>query len=244
MAKVLVFQHVKVEPQGLLSMFLRKHNIRVRYVNFSRQSNPDINISKYDGLVVLGGAMSAYDDDNYPHLAVERKFIKQALDYNIPILGICLGAQLLAQVLGAKVKRHVKREIGWYELSSCPSIVDDPLFFDLKDNQKVFQWHTDTFDIPKDAKLLATGYGCHNQIFNYNNVAWGMQCHLEVDDVLINRWLSSEHYLKELEDSFGLSFVDQIKADTSECLPLSQVYAKKLFHRFIEYIDTKKQRKD
>jgi hypothetical protein len=71
-----------------------------------------------------------------------------------------------------------------------------------------------------------------------------MQCHLEVDDVLINRWLSSEHYLKELEDSFGLSFVDQIKADTSECLPLSQAYAKKLFYRFIEYIDTKKQRKD
>ena len=116
MRKLLVFQHSAREPLGLLDPMLRRHGFRIRYVNFSRQPDLDPDVSRYNGLIVLGGQMNVDQADRYPHLNAEIAAIRHALELDIPVLGICLGAQLLAAALGANVRPHSVREIGWYRL--------------------------------------------------------------------------------------------------------------------------------
>src|SRR3982751_2797471 len=116
MRKLLVFQHSAREPLRLLDPLLRQHGFRIRYVNFSRQPELQPDVRRYHGLVVLGGPMNVDEADRYPHLHIEIAAIRQALELDIPILGICLGAQLLAAALGAAVRPHSVREIGWYRL--------------------------------------------------------------------------------------------------------------------------------
>src|SRR5262245_30700951 len=116
MRKLLVFHHSAREPLGLLDPLLRRHGFRIRYVNFSRQPDLLPDVSRYNGLVVLGGPMNVDQQDRFPHLATEIAAIREALKRDIPVLGICLGAQLLAAALGATVRPHSVREIGWYRL--------------------------------------------------------------------------------------------------------------------------------
>jgi len=116
MRKLLVFQHSAREPLGLLDPLLRRRGFRIRYVNFSRHPGLQPDVSRYNGLIVLGGPMNVDQADRFPHLAAEIAVIQEALKRDIPILGICLGAQLLAAALGANVRPHTVREIGWYRL--------------------------------------------------------------------------------------------------------------------------------
>ena len=116
MRKLLVFQHSPREPLGLLDPMLRKSGFRVRYINFARDPAQQPDVSRYNGLVVLGGPMNVDQAGQYPHLTTEIAAIKEALRLDIPILGICLGAQLLAAALGANVRPNNVREIGWYRL--------------------------------------------------------------------------------------------------------------------------------
>ena len=110
MRRVLVFQHVAVEPLGTLLPLLRSYGLRIRYVNFERERDAEPSVEGYDGLIVLGGPMSAWDDEHHPHLARETDAIRAALERNVPILGICLGAQLLARALGARVHAAARPE--------------------------------------------------------------------------------------------------------------------------------------
>ena len=106
MRRLLVCQHVAHEILGTLDPLLRNSGFRIRYVNFGREPDAKPSIEKYDGLIVLGGPMSAYDTDVHPHLEIEIDTIREAVDAGIPVLGICLGAQLIARALGARVTRN------------------------------------------------------------------------------------------------------------------------------------------
>ena len=103
----------------------------------------------YDGLVVLGGPMSVNDDDRLPHLVTEMNLIEAALSRNLPVLGICLGAQLIAKTLGAAVYPNQEKEIGWYDVSPTDHAQSDPLLGAFSATEKIFQWHGETFDIPE-----------------------------------------------------------------------------------------------
>ncbi len=128
MRKLLVFQHVPSEPLGTLDGQFKAAGFRVRYINFSRLAEARPDVRRYHGLVVLGGPMGADQSDRYPHLEVEMDAIRWAVDAGIPVLGICLGAQLIASALGARVRRNPVTEIGWFDVEPTVAGRDDALF--------------------------------------------------------------------------------------------------------------------
>ena len=127
----------------------------------------------------MGGPMSVNDEQKFPWLAEEKKFIRKAIDAGKVVIGICLGSQLVSAALGAKVYQNPEKEIGWFDIELTCFAKTDKLFFDLKDRFKVFHWHGDTFDLPQNAIHLAYSRGCKNQAYLYKDRVLALQFHLE-----------------------------------------------------------------
>lgn len=242
MSKILVFQHVAAEPLGTLDALIRARGHRIRFVNFSRDPDASPEISRYDGLVVLGGPMNVEQRHVIPHLEIEIELIRQALALNKPILGICLGAQLLATALGASVRKNPVSEIGWYELNITDSGINDPVAGKLPRQSRVFQWHSYTFELPEQAVHLATSLDCENQAFVYGDHAYGFQFHLEMDQSLINRWLAIPDYLVDLSESNATYSADEIQQQTHTYLKLMQQNAQCVFEAFLDQVGQPKSR--
>jgi GMP synthase (glutamine-hydrolysing) len=236
MKRILVLQHVASEPLGVLDPLLRAAGLRIRYVNFARHPHTQVNIARYSGLVVLGGPMNVDQSSHYTHLLHEVDVIREALDREIPVLGICLGAQLLAAALGASVHPNPVCEIGWYPLSVSNEAASDPLFAHLEHASQVFQWHAYTFTEPHDSVHLASTTSCANQAFRYKDFAYGLQFHLEVDSALIERWLKHSELKHELEPLGGEAHAQRVQAETAQHLLASQVRARAVFSEFIKLL--------
>jgi len=234
MKRILVFQHVPYEPLGTLNPQLKAAGFRIRYVNFSREPDARPDMSSYNGLVVLGGPMSVNQTDRYPHLDTEIELIQEALELRLPILGICLGAQLLARALGAKVKRSSRPEIGWHDISVDPKAADDPLLGNFGPSEKIFQWHSDTFELPRGAVQLASSDVCAHQAFRYGDNAYGFQFHLEVDGDLIGRWLKVPANRRDLESMGSLVDPEQVMSETHEQIASNHQLAEATFAEFIK----------
>ncbi len=232
MPRLLVFQHVASETAGTLDPFLRGSGFRIRYINFERTPDSDPDPRRYDGLVVLGGSMNVDETDAFPHLKTEIEVLKEALAREMPILGICLGAQLLAAALGAEVHPAPVREIGWYPLQSSPSAGNDALLRHVTHGQHVFQWHSYTFAVPPDAMHLASTATCVNQAFRHGTNAYGLQFHPEVDRDMIARWLSVPAYREELEAAVGPDHARQVHADTHRYIGSATEAATRVFDEF------------
>jgi GMP synthase (glutamine-hydrolysing) len=234
MRRLLVFQHVSFEILGTFHPLLKAHGFRLRYANFGRHPHAHPEVSRYNGLVVLGGPMNVDDLERHPHLAVEVELIRQAIEQGIPVLGICLGAQLIAKALGAPVSANSAKEIGWYDVSPTSVAKADPLFRDFGEVEKIFQWHSDTFEIPPGAVPLATSPTCHRQAFRYGTNVYGFQFHLEVDERLIERWLTVPEHCAELTDGGGQFDPAVIRRETTLHIHRSQRLSEQVFGRFIE----------
>lgn len=234
--KVLVFQHVAHEILGTLNPLLKEKRFRVRYINYERDPDTKPSIEKYSGLIVLGGHMGVYEADKYTHIRVEMQIIEEALKKNIPILGICLGAQILAHVLGANVKKHTEKEIGWCDVHLTARGKEDRLFSHFKKTEKVFQMHGDTFEIPKDAEHLAYSEVCAGQAFRYGEKVYGLQFHLEVDQLMIERWLKNPIHKRDLSESDGSLTEEKIISETKEHISHSIELSNQTFHNFINLI--------
>lgn len=241
MARVLVFQHVAAEPLGTLDPMLRNRGHRIRYYNFHRDPDAIPDVSRYNALIILGGPQMPDQSDKYPHLKVEMQAIEQALKLGIPILGICLGAQLLAYTLGGGVRPLPKWEIGWYDLEPTPAAAADPLFCALTRPHPVFQWHGYTFDLPKDAVHLARSAACDNQVFRYGQSAYGFQCHLELDEPLINRWLNYPEYMDILL-SKGTQDAATIQQQTHRLIKQSTELSHEIFGQFLRPLNQPRSR--
>ena len=242
MAKVLVFQHVAAEPLGILDPMLRDRGHRIRYVNFHRDPDARPDIARYDALVVLGGPQMPDQLDRFPHLRVEIDCIEAALKRGIPLLGICLGAQLLAHTLGASVGPMANWEIGWSELEPTHTSAADPVFCALVEPSPAFQWHGYTFDLPDGAVHLARSAHCETQAFRYGDNAYGLQGHLELDERLINRWLGLADYLADLE-RFGNGLdAETLRRQTHEHIGQSAILGRALFSQFLRPLGVKKSR--
>jgi GMP synthase (glutamine-hydrolysing) len=170
--------------------------------------------------------------DAFPHLRTEIEVLKEALTREMPILGICLGAQLLAAALGAEVHPAAVREIGWYPLQSSPSAGNDPLLRHVTHGQHVFQWHSYTFAVPPDAVHLASTETCANQAFRHGTNAYGLQFHPEVDRDTITRWLSVPAYREEIEAEPGPDHARQVHADTHRYIGSATEVATRIFGEF------------
>jgi GMP synthase (glutamine-hydrolysing) len=236
MRKLLVFQHAPSEPLGVLDPMLRRWGFRIRYANFAREPKLELDLGRYNGLVVLGGPMNVDQIDAYPHLATEIAAIREALRLDVPVLGICLGAQLLAAALGAPVRPNKVREIGWYRLQPAPLAAADRLFRHFDGSQPVFQWHAYTFDVPPGAVHLASSESCEHQAFRFGSRAYGLQFHLEADEALIRRWLNVPAYRAELQAE-GPDSVQRVLDQTRTHVAPSLKLSERVFHEFLELFE-------
>jgi len=198
---VLIIKHVDFEGPGLIEYCLRQEKISYQILNLK----PGAPFPKLDGfthIILLGGPMNVYEEDRYPFLKNEDLFIKEAIQRGKSILGICLGAQLIAKALGAKVFKAPVKEIGWYDVSLTKIGSNDPLFSNFPKIFPVFQWHEDTFEIPKAGKLIATSSPIPHQAFRYGENAYGLQFHLEVTEDMIQEWMETyEEEFKGLQST-------------------------------------------
>ncbi len=186
----LVIKHIDVEGPGLIQHYLKQEKLPYRILNLK----PSARFPKLEDIthiVLLGGPMNVYEEERYPFLRDEDLFIKEAIQRGKAILGVCLGAQLIAKALGAKVFKAPVKEIGWYDVSLTKIGSQDPLFSYLPKTFSVFQWHEDTFEIPKSGKLIATSSPVSHQAFRYGEKVYGLQFHLEVTEEMIREWIEA-----------------------------------------------------
>lgn len=242
MRRMLVFQHVPHEILGTLDPQLREAGFRIRYVNFGRQHDARPDVDRYHGVVVLGGPMNCDETSRYPHLGVEIDAIRAAIEKGMPVLGICLGGQLIARALGARVIRHQEKEIGWYDVTPTAEGMKDPLFGYFCGTETIFQWHGDTFDIPDGAVHLAASASCTNQAFRYGDNVYALQFHLEVDEPLIARWLHTPVMAREIE-CLGPGFhPERIMADTHRHIARSLALGQAVFSHYLHMFHTRRRR--
>jgi GMP synthase-like glutamine amidotransferase len=228
---VLIVKHVEIEGPGLIEDCLKQGKAPYQILNL--ESN--VHLPKLDDLthiVLLGGPMNVYEEDRYPFLKYEDLFIKEAAQRGKRILGICLGAQLIAKALGGKVYKASGKEIGWYDLSLTEEGARDPLFSPFPKTFSVFQWHEDTFDLPNASKLLVTSNPIHHQAFRYGENAYGLQFHMEVTEETIQDWV--KEYETELEAGARPRFSkEEILKDTKEKWAEYSNRGRRFFIRFL-----------
>jgi len=186
----LVLRHTPIEGLGLLANALRELGIHHRYLDLARGEPVPRDLRGVGGLIVLGGPMAVYDTERHAFLAAEGELVERALTAGRPILGICLGAQLIAQVLGARVYAGEKREVGWAPVTLTDDGRDDPLFAGGDSELTVFHMHGDTYELPPDARNLARSRLYEQQAFRWGDLVYGLQFHLEFTEPMIGRLVS------------------------------------------------------
>ena len=202
--EVLIIKNIRTEGPGTLEEFLRRGEIHFSVVELG-SGEPPPPLENFNALVILGGPMGVYEMDKYPHLMTGSRIIREAINRDIKVLGICLGSQLIAHCLGAEVFSGPQKEIGWQHIELTGDGLKDPLMRQLAIHPqvgdfwrrfKVLHWHGDTFDLPPGAVLLASSSLYRNQAFRFGSRVYGFQFHVEVTKEMILEWF---HDMPELE---------------------------------------------
>lgn len=173
------FQHVPFEGLGNIEDWIKSKGHELSSTSFFNNEAPP-KIGDIDWLIIMGGPMGAYEENLYPWLTTEKRFISQAINKGVRVLGICLGAQLIAAALGAKVYPNARKEIGWFPINLIENSIKSALLRRLPAEILAFHWHGDTFDLPAGAKHLAESAACKNQAFSYANQVLALQFHLDL----------------------------------------------------------------
>lgn len=185
--KAHILQHVPFEGPGSAAEWLQARGAMVSCTHFHDPSPSLPNVDELDLVIALGGPMSVNDERIYPWLRAEKRFLSEAILRGKPVLGICLGAQLMASALGARVYPNADKEIGWFPVEAEP---EEATAFVFPACTTVFHWHGETFDLPPGAVRLASSKACRNQAFQVGARAIGLQFHLETTpesaDVLLS----------------------------------------------------------
>ena len=230
-------QHVPFEGLGSIEDWIRRGPHLLDTTRFYR-NEPLPEIDSIDLLVVMGGPMNIYEEAKYSWLAEEKRFIERAIGAHKRVLGICLGAQLVADVLGAKVYANADKEIGWFPVEMTEYASVSNLFTAFPARLDVFHWHGDTFDIPEGAVHVAHSAGCAHQAFVYDERVIGLQFHLETtptsarqiithcaDEIVQGRYIQTPRVMLEEPHRFDIinqtmwRLLDQLTADGPERMP-------------------------
>ncbi len=233
--KVLVIQHVACEGPGSIDVAFHRAGVQLEIVHLWQRQKIPKTLHKYEGLVILGGPMNVYEESQYPFLRDEDDLVSEAITKGIPTLGICLGAQLIAKACGARITSGARKEIGWYEVCLTPDGRKDEIFSCFPPKFKAFQWHGDTFEIPRGAHHLASSDLFPRQAFRYDN-AFALQFHLEVDERMIQTWL--QDYSSELA---SLPYInrDQVLQETYANITELRQHAGTFNTQFLNFLKPK-----
>lgn len=187
---VLVFRHVEFEHLGLIAPALESAGVTYEYVDLYRAPDAPVKLDSCDGVITMGGPMSANDDS--PFILRELDLLREAADRSMPMLGVCLGSQLIAKALGGQVYKNSVKEIGWAPIHWTREAHHDPLFRGCAGSDVVFHWHSDTYDLPRGATWLASSKYCMHQAYRFRSNVYGLQFHLEVTPAMIDDWLHQD----------------------------------------------------
>lgn len=187
--KVLVIMHVESEGPGTLGTFFDSKGAEIQTTRLYAGDSLPAGPGEVDSIISMGGPMNVYEEEKYPFLIEETRFLSEAVNMGKPVLGICLGAQMIAKACGARVTKSPAKEVGWGTITLTDDGSKDALFRGLPEQLDVLQWHEDMFHIPDGGKLLAYSEACPHQAFRYRN-AIGLQFHLEVTAEILLDWFS------------------------------------------------------
>jgi GMP synthase-like glutamine amidotransferase len=231
--RVLVLQHIACEPPGVFEDVLAARGAAIRRVEMDAgEALPPWR--GFDAIVAMGGPMGAYDDARLPWLAREKGLIAEAVGAGVPFWGACLGAQLLAASLGARVYPGPRPEIGLLPVQLDAGAAADPVFAGLPRILPTFQWHGDTFDLPNGAVRLAGSVDYPNQAFRWGRRAYGIQFHLEVSAEMAREWARVPSYAEALERALGPAALAGVLGGLAEKAPELRALGRGMFERWLD----------
>jgi GMP synthase (glutamine-hydrolysing) len=233
--QVLVLQHIACEPPGEYEDVLRERGATLLRVELD-EGEPLPDPGGIDAIVCMGGPMSATDDAELPWLADEKAYIADAVRDGVPFWGVCLGVQLLAASLGARVFPGPAPEVGVLAVQLTDDARSDPVFSTLPDEFLTLQWHGDTFELPPDAVRLAGSPAYPNQAFRYGASAYGVQFHVEVSPSLAREWADVPEYAAALERVLGPGALDDLVGRLDEHADEMLGHAGRLFERWLDHV--------
>ncbi|MSQ80676.1 MAG: type 1 glutamine amidotransferase [Candidatus Methylopumilus sp.] len=188
---VLILQFYEAEGPGYLADFLIQNAIQYQLVKIDQMENVPESISDYAGIVLMGGPMSV--NDNLPWIDKVIMLIQQAMRFNVPVLGHCLGGQLMSKALGAIVKKNTRKEIGWFSVktqrNNSQEIQESQKWFNDLSEFDVFHWHGETFELPENAVHLLSNQNCYHQAYCYLEKHIAFQCHIEMTPLMVKDWV-------------------------------------------------------
>ena len=205
--EIIVLQHIKVEDPGYIKDLMLKDGVNLTTIELDEGEKIPNDLNQFDAMFCMGGPMDTWMEDKYPWLIDEKKKIKNyVINLKKPYLGFCLGCQLLGEVVGGKVIKSVKPEIGMLKISFSKQKENDLLFSSFPNKIKALQWHSYevvNLENVKNITLLASSDTTKYQIFKYQNHAYGIQFHIEVKDTTVNDWSCVDEYKTALEEQLG-----------------------------------------
>ncbi len=231
--KAIIIEQVPHEGPGTIAAELEALSIRPTIYRVHEGDPVPEDVDDETALIVMGGPMGVYEEEKYPFIKEELSLIEKALKAGSPILGICLGAQLMARAAGARVYKGESKEIGWYGVALTEDGLKDPLLEGIGKEFTVFQWHGDTFDLPAGSTLLAKSAEFPNQLVRMGPRAYAVQFHLEVTVEMISQWLREPENVAELDTLKGVIDPLEILELTKEKIGPLNERGKRFFSRFL-----------
>jgi GMP synthase-like glutamine amidotransferase len=231
--RALVLQHIACEPPGVFEDVLLERGARIHRVELDEgEALPDWR--DFDLIVAMGGPMSVNDEDELPWLVDEKRLIREAVEAGIGFWGACLGVQLLASSLGARVYAGEAPEVGVLPVTLTEEAMDDSVMGALPAELLTLQWHGDTFDLPQGAVLLAGSPAYPNQAFRYGRAAYGVQFHVEVTGDMAREWAQVPAYVESLDRALGPGAATGLFADFDRAAQAMQGHAHTMFERWVD----------
>ena len=233
--KVLVLQHIACEPPAVYEDVMRERDARLTRVELDEGETPPP-WRAFDAIVAMGGPMGTYDEGEHPWLVAEKALIGEAVRAGKPFFGACLGVQLLAASLGARVYKGPVPEVGVLPVRLTDEGRADPLFAGFPDEVPCLQWHQDTFDLPDGAVRLFESNVYANQAFRVGRAAYGIQFHLEIDERLAEEWSRVPAYERSAEQTLGQGGLTRMLDDFRVRADDMQALGRTMFSRWLDLV--------